>query len=313
MKGVKKILALVLVLALMFSLTGCTAFETKMAKAAAKMKKVDNLRADITFYLDADMLVLGQSLGDIELGVDGTLDIDKKHGTGSGRFNVESPDGEQDVLLYYEKSKDVLRTWTSKDDGKTWTLNEQALEQGTGSSLFEIDSITDLDREQLSQLRTVSETFAEDGTTEIRGSESTIYSGTVSVQTLMKDTDLQPVLEQMNGSTGIELTEEDLRGIGDMPVSIAIDNKSGLVSGFALDMTEMMQGIAMIGLKAYMGQGAGGEALGGIDPAVLESLGVTLSISHCEAESVLYDYDAVGDIVIPDSVRENAAAAGKAA
>ncbi|MBQ3380625.1 MAG: hypothetical protein IJG58_02545, partial [Oscillospiraceae bacterium] len=227
MKGVKKILALALALVLVFSLTGCTAFEAKMAKAAAKMKKVDNLRADITFYLDADMLVLGQSLGDIELGVDGTLDIDKKHGTGSGRFNVESPDGEQDVLLYYEKSKDVLRTWTSKDDGKTWALNEQEITQGTGSSLFEIDSITDLDREQLSQLRTVSETFAEDGTTEIRGSESTIYSGTVSVQTLMKDTDLQPVLEQMNGSTGIELTEEDLRGIGDMPVSIAIDNKSG--------------------------------------------------------------------------------------
>ena len=117
MKGVKKILALALALVLVFSLTGCTAFEAKMAKAAAKMKKVDNLRADITFYLDADMLVLGQSLGDIELGVDGTLDIDKKHGTGSGRFRVESPDGEQDVLLYYEKSKDVLRTWTTKDDG----------------------------------------------------------------------------------------------------------------------------------------------------------------------------------------------------
>ena len=137
MKGVKKILAVALALVLVFSLTGCTAFEAKMAKAAAKMKKVDNLRADITFYLDADMLVLGQSLGDIELGVDGTLDIDKKHGTGSGRFNVESPDGKQDVLLYYEKSKDVLRTWTSKDDGKTWALNEQELEQGTGSSLFE--------------------------------------------------------------------------------------------------------------------------------------------------------------------------------
>ena len=76
MKGVKKILALALALVLVFSLTGCTAFEAKMAKAAAKMKKVDNLRADITFYLDADMLVLGQSLGDIELGVDGIeLDV----------------------------------------------------------------------------------------------------------------------------------------------------------------------------------------------------------------------------------------------
>ena len=312
MKGVKKILAMALVLALAFSLTGCTAFETRMAKAVTKMKKTDNLRADIMFYLDADMLMLGQSVTDIELGVDGTLDIDKNHGTGSGRFRVESPEGEQDVLLYYEKSKDVLRTWTSNDGGTTWTVNEQALEQGTGSSLFEIDSVTDLDREQLSQLRTVSETFQEDGTTEIRGSESTVYSGTVSVQALLKDTDLQPVLEQMNASMGIELTEEDLRGIGDMPVSIAIDNKSGLISGFALDMTDMMQGIAMIAVKAYMGQ-AGGEALGGIDPAMLDLLGITVSVSHCEVESVLYDYDAVGDIVIPDSVRDNAVSAGKAA
>lgn len=310
MKAVKKILAIALVLALAFSLSGCTAFETKMAKAVTRMKKVDNLRADIALYLDVDMLMLGSSLGDIEMGVDGTLNIDKDHGTGLGRFHVDSPDGEQEILLYYEKSKDVVRTWTSNDDGKTWTLNEHALEQFEGSSLFEIDSITDLDKEQLALLKTVAATFEEDGTTEIRGSESTIYRGTVSAQELLKDTDLQPALAQINGSAGIEITEEDLRSIGDMPVSIAIDNKSGLISGFALDMTEMMQGFAAIAMKAYMGQLPGGE---GLDPAMLEMLGFTVTVNHCELECVLYDYDGVGDVVIPDSVRSNAVPAAKAA
>ena len=47
MKYVKRVLAVVLVLVLVLSLSGCTAFETKMAKASSKMKKVDNLRADV--------------------------------------------------------------------------------------------------------------------------------------------------------------------------------------------------------------------------------------------------------------------------
>ena len=113
MKVVKRMLAVALVLVLVFSLTGCTEFEAKMVKTVNKMKKVNNLRADVVFYLDLSVKMLGQSLSDMEFGAEGTLDIDADHGTGFGKFHVTSVEEEQDVLLYYEKADKVVRTWTS--------------------------------------------------------------------------------------------------------------------------------------------------------------------------------------------------------
>lgn len=310
MKLVKKILAAALVLALVFSLTGCTAFETRMAKAVNKMKKVNNFRADAVFYVDADMKMLGQSLSNMEMGIEGTMNIDKYHGTGAGTFHVSMMDEEeQDLLVYFEKGNNVLRTWTSNDDGETWTLNEQELAQGEGSSLFDIDSITDLDKDTIAQLRALAAPFEEDGTADIRGSESTIYRGTISVADFTEGVDLTELLGQLSQSLGVELKAEDVAQIGDIEAAIGIDNQSGLISGFALDMTDLLQGVVGIAMKAYMGQLLGGE-LEGLDP---EALGITTEINDCELECVLYDYNAVGDIFIPDDVRENAVPAVKAA
>ena len=309
MKYAKKLLAAALVLVLVFSLTGCTEFESRMVKAANKMKKVNNLRADVVFYLDLDVKMLGQSLSEMEISAEGTLDIDTVHSTGFGRFHVVSVDEEQDVLLYFEKSGDVMRTWTSDDDGMTWKLSETtADEAGAASGFTDFGSITDLNKEQIAQLRAVAATFEEDGVTEIRGSESTIYRGTVSVKDLPEEVDLTEALGQLTESTGIQVTPEDIQNIGDMPVAIAIDNNTGLISGFALDMTDLMQGVVSIAMDAYMAQLLG-EELEGLD---LSMLGVTMVVNDCELECVLYDYDQVGDIVIPDDVRENAVLADAA-
>ena len=309
MKVVKRMLAVALVLVLVFSLTGCTEFEAKMVKTVNKMKKVNNLRADVVFYLDLSVKMLGQSLSDMEFGAEGTLDIDADHGTGFGKFHVTSVEEEQDVLLYYEKADKVVRTWTSEDDGKTWKFSETPLDQeGAGSGGLDFGSLSDLDKDQIAQLRTIAATFEEDGVTEIRGSESTVYRGTVSLKDLPQGVDLTGSLGQMTESTGITLTPEDIANIGDMPVAIAIDNSTGLISGFALDMTDTLQGFTSIAMDAYMAQMLG-EQFEGLD---LSKLGVTLHVDDCELECVMYDYDQVGNIVIPDNVRNNAVLADAA-
>ena len=43
--------------------------------------------------------------------------------------------------------------------------------------------------------------------------------------------DFTEALGQLTESTGIQVTPEDIRNIGDMPVAIAIDNNTGLISG----------------------------------------------------------------------------------
>ena len=136
MKVAKKLLAVALVLVLVFSLTSCTEFESKMLKAVNKMKKVNNLRADVVFTLDLDVKMLGQSLSEMEISAEGTLDIDTVHSTGFGQFHIVSVDEEQDVLFYFEKSGDVMRTWISDDDGMTWKLSETTADEAGAASGF---------------------------------------------------------------------------------------------------------------------------------------------------------------------------------
>lgn len=313
MKLVKRVLAVALVLMLVFSLSGCTAFEARMAKAANKMKKVDNFRMDIEMYLDMDMKLLGQTLSDMDMAVSGTMAIDKKHARAAGELHLEMPEEESDVLLYLEKDGDVVRTYSSNDHGETWTLKEQRSDPENPDdlfSVFDVGSITDLDREKLAQLDKVAKTFEEDGTVEVRGSESTLYRGTISLQDLDAEAALAALRESLNAGMGTELTEEDFAQIGDVPAVIGIDNRSGLISGFALDLTELMQGVVSIAMKTSLAQSLGGEAIAGFGIGVL---GVTMEVNDCELEAVLYDYNEVGDIVIPAEVRENAVLVEEAA
>ena len=309
MKYAKRILAVLLVLVLVFGLSGCTAFETKMAKAANKMKKVDNFRSDVSMVMALDMNMLGMSLMDMAMEITGTLDIDKDHGVMKGDLHLDMMDEKSDVLLYVEQDGDLVRTYSSNDGGETWTLKEQPLdaENSAGfTGLFDIGGITDLDKDKLQQLKAIAETFEEIGTEEVKGSEATLYRGKLSMNDVQDRTALVMLLDQLNEQMGTELTEDDLTGISDMPVIIGIDNQSGLITRLAFDMTDMMQSIVGIAMEIYLTQmmEAEGSADVGIDAATLRMM--KINVSECSLVADLYDFNAVGDVVIPDSVRSSA-------
>ncbi|MBR4474261.1 MAG: hypothetical protein IKS55_11570 [Oscillospiraceae bacterium] len=309
MKYAKRILAVLLVLVLVFGLSGCTAFETKMAKAANKMKKVDNFRSDVSMVMALDMNMLGMSLMDMAMEITGTLDIDKDHGVMKGDLHLDMMDEKSDVLLYVEQDGDLVRTYSSNDGGETWTLKEQPLdgENSAGfTGLFDIGGITDLDKDKLQQLKAIAETFEEIGTEEVKGSEATLYRGKLSMNDVQDRTALVMLLDQLNEQMGTELTEEDLAGISDMPVIIGIDNQSGLITRLAFDMTDMMQSVVGIAMEIYLTQmmEAEGSADVGIDAATLRMM--KINVSECSLVADLYDFNAVGDVVIPDSVRSSA-------
>lgn len=306
MKYVKRVLAVVLVLVLVLSLSGCTAFETKMAKASSKMKKVDNLRADVGMVVDLDMTMLGQSIMDMDFDITGTFDIDKKNLVAKGFLNLDMMGEETAVLLYIEKDGDVVRTYTSNDNGQNWVVKEtQPDPENPGDlfSLFDVGGITDLDKEKLAQLTRIAETFEETGTSLVRGSEATLYTGQLSLDDLQDRSVLTELLNQLNDSMGTALTEADLAAMGKLPVTIGIDNKTGMITKIELDMTDMIQSVAGIAMDIYMAQVLKEQGLEGMD---LSAMGVKMKVNECTLEADLYDFDAVGDVVIPNEVRENA-------
>ena len=302
MKYAKRILAAVLVLALAFSLAGCSAFETRMAKAAARMKNVDNCRTDLDFHLDADVKMASLSLMQLDTEVSGTLDVDRDHETAKGTLHVNAMGEESDILIYLENDGTVQRVYSSDDNGKTWKLNENKSAPESASGFLDIDDMIDLDREKLALLSKLAATFEEYGTADVHGSQATLYRGRVSLQDFEEVANLTLMREMMSDALETELTEEDITAIGEMPVILGIDDKSGRITFLALDMTETMQGITAIAMKTYVSELVS-EKLGGLD---FEMFGLTIGINDCELEARLYDFNEVGFIVIPDNVRESA-------
>ena len=199
------------VLALAFSLAGCSAFETKMAKAAARMKNVDNCRTDLDFHLDADVKMASLSLMQLDTEVSGTLDVDRDHETAKGTLHVNAMGEESDILIYLENDGTVQRVYSSDDNGKTWKLNENKSAPESASGFLDIDDMIDLDREKLALLSKLAATFEEYGTADVHGSQGTLYRGRISLQDFEEVADLTLMREMMSDALETELTEEDFR------------------------------------------------------------------------------------------------------
>ena len=270
-----------------------------MAKAANKLKKVDGFRTDLVFYLDSDVKMGRLSLLDLNMDVTGTLDFDKEHRTAKGILHVTAMDEEEDILVYMEYVGNVQRVYTSEDNGRTWKLNETEVDPEATVNLFDI-GLSDLDKDQLALLSRLSDSFEEYGTLDVHGSEATLYLGNVSLQDFEEVADLSLMRETLSETLQTELTEEDISGIGDMPVIIGLDNDSGMITFLALDMTETMQGIVANAMKTYVSEMVS-EDLGGLD---LDLFNISIDVNDCEVEAMLYDFAEVGYIVIPDNVRE---------
>ena len=103
---------------------------------------------------------------------------------------------------------------------------------------------------------------------------------------------LEGVLEALELEEG-EITLEDC---GSVPVTVAIDNKSGLVTRCTMDLTELMQGLMPKLMDAAMAETA--EQLG-LENVDLSLLGFALDIGRVSVTAELYDFDAAAPVEIP--------------
>ena len=128
-------------------------------------------------------------------------------------------------------------------------------------------------------------TFEKGETVTVRGSEATVYSGTVQGADIKALVSSTGVLDSLQEQLEVDLEDAALQldDLGSMPVSIAIDNKSGMITRYTMDLTELMrklmplvmdQAMAAVaeeagpeGLDPRRGQtGAGSGRTGGVNP-----------------------------------------------
>ena len=291
MKNVKKMLAILLVLAMALSLAAC-GFETKMAVAAKKMEKLESYRMDMDMDMALNMSLLGQSM-DLDMGMQGKADVNTKPMKMKMDMDLTTMGETIRMLSYAEKTDAGYVTYISPDDGDTWV--KQTLD---GDGIPEADAATNF-----ALLFKLAGKFEKTGTETIRGAEAAVFSGTVEGEDIAQMLQMSGVADTLAESMDVELDElgADLASLGGVPTTISVDNKTGYIVRYTMDLTGLIQNLMpamMDQLTATITEEAGME---GLD---LSTLGLKLDVSKTVITVELYDFDAAGTVEIPAEVRD---------
>lgn len=297
MKQLKKILVIVLALAMVLSLSACGAFETKMVKAAQKMSKAESFRMDMDMDMDMSLSLMGESLG-IDANVEAKMDILTEPVKMGGNMTIDMMDEEIEFLFYMEQTDDGYTLYLSPDNGESWVRRD----------MESIEAPKVSKTEQLGMLAKLAETFEEQGTEEIRGSAATVYKGMIpgaDISAAIAESGALEQLAELQDSAEIDLSGLDFSDLSDIPATIAIDNKSGMISRYTMEMTDIMQDFMGSIMDVVLAQVAKESGMEGVD---LAALGLTVEINKVEATVDLFDYDAVKTVEIPQAALEAKAA-----
>ena len=188
-----------------------------------------------------------------------------------------------DMLMYMEQNGEEYTTYVSADGGASWESESITAE--------EAKSQTGDVSENLKIFIDCAKSFQEAGTETVNGSSATRYDGQITGDSLESALELSGAKEMLGEGLGTKLSADAFTGLESIPCSVWIDNKSGMVVRYDMDMGAVMQSL----MKDMMDQVLASQGLEGFEME-MEFREVTVSV-------ILSQFDAVGEIVIPDSAK----------
>ena len=288
MNRCKKTIAIILVLILALGMTACSGTESQLGKATMKMQKLKNFRMDLDLDLGMNVTMFGEAM-DMDMTMTGTGEFITNPLKGKMDLTMTAMDEPQKLLCYLDRDGNDLNIYTSSDDGKTWSKST------ADASRFPESGV---DKETLAWMEKIAATFEETGTETVNGSEAVVYSGVISMADFGEKMDLGEILGNVNEPMDVQIdwSAINLSSISDIPLTLCIDKKSGMIVKYTMDMTSMMQDLMPAIIQTVMASSMGGADLGGMD---LSMLGFEFNFSKLVVTAVLYDFDSVGEITIP--------------
>ena len=278
----KRIAAALLALAAMLTLAGCGSFAGRMARAVRKMEKVESYRVDLSLDTALNISVLGREMP-AELAVKASGDVNTEPARSKLELTTSLLGERGRLLAYTERTGEDYTLYLSPDGSGIWTKQTLDIE--------EPDTKT-----RLAGILKLASRFEKTGVESVRGSEATVFAGSFSGEELDRAVALSDTVEGVLEALELEEGEITLEDCGSIPVTVAIDNKSGLVTRCTLDLTELMQGLMPKLMDAVMAETAEQLGLEGMD---LSRLGFALDIGRVSVTAELYDFDAADLVEIP--------------
>ena len=274
MKKTARIIALMLAAVMLLSLTGCGSFETRMAKAAKKMAALQSVHMDMDMHMAFSMSFLGESL-DLDMNMDGSIDMQTQPLRAKIEMGMALLDANLDMLMYLEQNGGEYTAYISADKGASWESESMTAEEAAAQT----GDLT----ENLKIFIDCAKSFQEAGQETVNGAEATRYDGELTGESLESALELSGAKEMLGEGLGAKLPAD--------ACSVWIDNKSGMVVRYDMDMAGVMQTL----MKDMMDQVFAAQGLSGLDMK-MDFREVTVSV-------VLSRFDAVGEIVIPDNAK----------
>ena len=272
MKKAKRILVFAILAAMLLSLCGCGMFRTHVAKAAIKMSKLESLHADIEMQIGMGISVLGQDVN-ADATVTGGADIQRDPERVYVNMNAEVAGFEQNMLLYAVGRDDGFDVYSSADSGDSWTKDSIENDDSSKNSKADGKSLFLL-------LSDSAASFKEYGKEKANGSDAIRYNGKITSDELRQALELANAKQALEESLDVELDDDVFEDLGDVPVSIWIDVKSGMIVRIEMDMSDVMQGLVPVLVDKAMEKADIGI---GVNTKVYE---VTVSITLSEFDAV---------------------------
>lgn len=268
MKFGKRAMAFALGAALTLSMTACGSggkddAGAKIQAALEKINGVENM--DATMQMEMDMSVMGQSFetdttmsmtcfnDPMKVKADMTMSMGAL-GAVSMSIYADATDGDYTIYMF---------------DGTNWT-----------TQVADLSQLEQYDAQQSMDLYLGSGTeYAHEGTEDINGAAADKYSGVIrgdAMEEVLKNSGATSSLET---SFGMDL-EELYSGLGDMPITVWIDQATGYPVRYHMDMTAVMQTMMT-------------KALSGVEG------GDTLTMSKVEITMDCFNFNSAADFQIP--------------
>lgn len=272
MKKAKRILVFAILAAMLLSLCGCGMFRTHVAKAAIKMSKLDSLHADIEMQIGMGISVLGQDVN-ADAAITGGADIQRDPERVYVNLMAEVAGFEHNLLFYGVGRDGGFDVYSSADSGDSWTKDSIENDDSSKNSKADGKSLFLL-------LSDSAASFKEYGKEKVNGSDAIRYNGKITSDELRQALELADVKQSLEESLDVELDDDVFEDLGDVPVSIWIDVKSGMIVRIEMDMSDVMQGLVPVLVDKAMEKADVGI---GVNTKVYE---VTVSITLSEFDAV---------------------------
>lgn len=224
---------------------------------------------DVTMELS----VLGQTQP-MDMRVYYTMDTQNEPARTKLVITTSSMGQSQEQVMYTDESGMIYM----QIDGRSW---QRQASQGNSQA-------NEMQPDQMLQLFLNSAgSFRETGSETINGSKATVYSGVLGgdyVKQVLETTGLGSTLGEALGTGDAGNLFDNL---GEIPMTVAIDDESGLVVRYTMDMAQVMENL----MKNLFNSMLTSQGLNGVE--------IDVKISNCMATATLSQFNSVPEIVIP--------------